>query len=89
MDDKDLLDTPIDGEQENNILLFEMAGQIPGEAKISGKPKKPGLIIAMGSNERNIHHFHVYRCESDLQKWANGACLFLDDNRYYDHKNNP
>jgi hypothetical protein len=75
-------------EFEESDCIFEMSSRIPGVAKIPGDPKAPGLIIAMGDDERDIHHFHVFRNENDKKIWSNGACLFLDDNAYYDHGRN-
>lgn len=83
-ENNDLMDTVIG----NIDYISEMAGRIPGETKIAGKPKKAGLIIAMGDKEKNIHHFHVFRSEQDKENWCNGACLFLDENKYYDHGKN-
>lgn len=69
--------------------FFEMAGRIPGEVKIPNKPKKPGLIIAVGADEnRGEAHFHVYRNKVDWRAWKNGACLLFKDNKYFDHGNN-
>ena len=68
--------------------LTEMAGRIPGVSKIPGKPKKPGLFIVMGGDEKSIQHFHVYRNGNDMRAWKNGACLFFKENRYYDHGDN-
>lgn len=70
----------------DNEAFFEMAGRIPGEVKIPGKPKDPGLIIAVGAREnRGEAHFHIYRCKKDLEAWKNGACLLFKENRYFDH----
>lgn len=71
-----------------NIYDYEMIGRIIGDAKILSNPNSPGLIIAVGTNERNIQHFHVFRSEADLKKWINGACLYFNENKYYDHGRN-
>ena len=68
--------------------ITEMAGRIPGVAKVPGKPKGYGLIIAMGDKERSIRHFHIYRSQADKESWSNGACLYLNENKYYDHGRN-
>jgi len=57
---------------ERDDQFIEMAGRIPGEAKIPGKPKSPGLIIAMGANEGEIRHFHVFRSKFNWIRWSNG-----------------
>ena len=74
---------------EDDEAFFEMAGRIPGEVKIPGKPKDPGLIIAVGSDEnKGEAHFHVFRNKIDWKQWKNGACLLFKDNKYFDHGNN-
>jgi len=70
---------------ETREAFFEMAGRIPEEVKIPNKPKKPGLIIAVGQDERDIAHFHVFKTKNDWKNWVNGACLFYDKNAYFDH----
>ena len=78
-------------ENENNDYdeaFMEMAGRIPGEVKIPGKPKKHGLIIAVGADEQTHPHFHVFKNENDKKKWEDGACLFFTGNKYYDHGKN-
>ena len=67
----------------DDTYLAEMAGRLPRDK--SGRCK---LVIAVGADERNIAHFHVFRSEKDLRAWKNGACLFFTENRYYDHSNN-
>ena len=69
--------------ERDNEAFFEMAGRIPRDQ--SGRFK---LVIAVGSYERNIAHFHVFRSEEDLKSWKNGACLFFTENKYYDHSDN-
>lgn len=78
----------LESKLEYDDCFMEMAGRIPGEAKLPGKQRSSGLIIAMGDGEQEIRHFHVYRTDNDKQRWANGACLFLNENRYYDHGKN-
>lgn len=67
----------------NNEAFFEMAGRLPRDK--TGRCK---LVIVVGGNERNIAHFHVFRSEEDLRAWRNGACLYFEENKYYDHSNN-
>ena len=74
---------PATHDPTNYIYFQEMAGSLPRDK--SGRCK---LIVAVGRNERNIAHFHVFRNNEDLQKWRNGACLYFTKNKYYDHSNN-
>ena len=64
------------------ILTFTMAGRIPGKIFVDKKPK---LIVAVGDNERNVAHFHVFRSDKDLRSWNNGSCIMFTENRYFDH----
>lgn len=68
---------------EYDEAFMEMAGRLPIDP--SGKCN---LIVAVGANERNIAHFHVFRKEEDKKSWKNGACLYYTENKYYDHKDN-
>ena len=67
----------------NDEAFLEMAGRLPRDK--SGRCK---LIVAVGADERNIAHFHVFRSENDLRAWKNGACLYFTENKYYDHSDN-
>ncbi|MDE7354444.1 MAG: hypothetical protein K2O06_15540 [Acetatifactor sp.] len=67
----------------NDEPFFEMAGRLPKD-----KSGVCSLVVAVGGNERNIAHFHVFRSEEDLRAWRNGACLYFTENKYYDHSNN-
>lgn len=73
----------INTELANNPLLYKMAVRVPKD--LSGNCN---IVIAVGARERNIAHFHVFRNEKDYESWKNGACLFLQKNKYYDHSNN-
>jgi hypothetical protein len=72
------------GEHLDEVFV-EMAGRIPGEVKLPGKPEGYGLIIAVGDYEKDIRHFHVFRNDDDRQAWRNGACLLFEENKYYGH----
>ena len=74
-----------DSPDEKWEYTTEMAGRISGRVKVRGKSKDEGLIIAMGADERDIEHFHVFRKDADKKAWKNSACLMLKDNSYYDH----
>lgn len=63
--------------------FLEMAGRLPRD-----KSGRCNLAIAVGADERNIAHFHVFRSEEDLRAWRHGACLYFKENKYYDHSNN-
>jgi hypothetical protein len=66
----DFLNQPIDEP------FVEMAGRLPRDK--SGRCK---LVVAVGADERNIAHFHVFRSEEDLRAWKNGACLYFTKNK--------
>lgn len=74
--------------RQEQILTFECASRLGECVKIPGRPDLPGLIIAVGSHERSVPHFHVFRSEEDWINWSNGASLFFTENKYFDHKNN-
>ena len=78
---------PAINDPKDYIYFQEMAGRLP-DIKVDKKGKKI-LIIAIGAREnRGEAHFHVYRSETDLEQWKNGACLLFKDNKYFDHADN-
>lgn len=85
----DILNTPIDVEFDepyDSACLYEMAGMLPDLAVFNRKNPDTGLIIAVGSNEgNNVPHFHVFWNKNDKDSWINSACLYMKENRYFDH----
>lgn len=67
---------------DTHLLIYTMAGRIPGKLIVDGKPS---LIVAVGSNERSVPHFHVFRDDQDLRRWDHAACIMYKENRYFDH----
>lgn len=67
---------------EPNLTTLMMAGRIPGKLIVDNKPS---LIVVVGSDERNVPHFHIFRSDKDFRSWSNGACLMFTENRYFDH----
>ncbi len=67
---------------DTHLLIYTMAGRIPGKLIVDGKPS---LIVAVGSNERSVPHFHVFRNDQDLMRWDHAACIMYKENRYFVH----
>ena len=91
-----ILDTPMDYDSLSESLDYlakanpnnKFKWTLPGGVPIIGKPKLPHLIFCIGSSEGPIPHVHIFHTENDAKAWRNGACLILNQNRYYDHANN-
>lgn len=66
------------------ILLYEMAGRIPGTIQVLKKGHQ-GLLIGIGDNEGSIPHFHIYNNKHTKEKRGEVICLMFKYNAYFDH----